>query len=137
MPARQRERSSAPSPYTPFQSRGSSTTARDQTPTERSVTPGAASRREGSVDQDRSTSSTPPRRREPASPTLSAASSTTHTETQSPAKRSSSTILPTQEELRSKARGVVEKSRIMVDPSLESAFRKDLDRELWELFVGP
>ncbi|GAA6007916.1 hypothetical protein JCM11491_006538 [Sporobolomyces phaffii] len=113
--ARTRERSSAPSPYTPFQpSRGAGTTG------ERSVTPTSTSRQ-----------STLPQ----ASPTLSTTSTTTTTTLAAGA--GSSRTVPSQDELRLQARREVERKRVVADPSLASAFRKDVDRELWELFVGP
>ncbi|GAA5957356.1 hypothetical protein JCM3765_000434 [Sporobolomyces pararoseus] len=118
--SRQRERSAAPSPYTPFQSKSS----RDQTPTERSVTP--------MFQSTPSSSSLPPR---PASPTLSTTSTSISRTAESPSKPSQ--IVPSQDELRQQAQRAVQKTRILTDPSLSSCFRKDLDPELWNLFVGP
>ncbi|GAA5894985.1 uncharacterized protein JCM6883_002282 [Sporobolomyces salmoneus] len=127
LPPRQRERSSAPSPYTPHQlrSRGGS----EQTSTERSVTPSGK-------DEDRSTT------QQLASPTLSTTSTTHSSSTNrpnpsSPSKPSSSQIVPSQDELRQQAQKAVQRTRILTDPSLSSAFRRDVDNELYELFVGP
>ncbi|GAA5978986.1 hypothetical protein JCM5350_004195 [Sporobolomyces pararoseus] len=119
--SRQRERSAAPSPYTPFQSKSSRV---DQTPTERSSTP--------TFQSTPSSSSLPPR---PASPTLSTTSTSTFSRNSKPSQ--SQIVPPSQDELRQQAQQAVQKTRILSDPSLSSCFRKDLDEELWNLFVGP
>ncbi|GAA6061115.1 hypothetical protein JCM10212_006146 [Sporobolomyces blumeae] len=85
LPPRNRERSAAPSPYTPAPGRR----APSSTPNSRPSQPGTSSR-EG----------------------------------------------PSALELKLKAQQHVAKSRIVADPSLASAFRKDVDGELWDLFVG-
>ncbi|GAA5832339.1 hypothetical protein JCM3766R1_002387 [Sporobolomyces carnicolor] len=78
-----------------------------------------------------------------ASPTLSTSStllSSTTTRATAPtttASSSSKIVVPSREELKLQAHRAVQKTRIVTDPSLSSAFRKDVDPELYELFVGP
>ncbi|BGP00830.1 hypothetical protein RTBOTA2_002172 [Rhodotorula toruloides] len=43
---------------------------------------------------------------------------------------------PTEAELKARAAAAVAKTRIRADPSMSSAFKKDQDPELYELFVG-
>ncbi|GAA5924369.1 uncharacterized protein JCM15063_005616 [Sporobolomyces koalae] len=139
-----RERSSAPSPYTPFQLRGNS--SRDDTPSNLGSPERPQDSRRESVDS-RSTSTSPPRP-QPArstSPTLSTTSTSTRQHpsrsTSSPSqtlsKQPAAAPERTREELRQQAQAVVDKSRIRTDPSLSTSFDPSVDRQLWELFVGP
>ncbi|GAA5920119.1 hypothetical protein JCM1841_004445 [Sporobolomyces salmonicolor] len=67
------------------------------------------------------------------SPTLS---QTDRASTPLSARRAGSVVPPSEQDLRAEALAAVARTRILADPSISSAFRKDEDPELYALFVG-
>ncbi|GAA5886193.1 hypothetical protein JCM5296_003514 [Sporobolomyces johnsonii] len=76
------------------------------------------------------------------SPSAAASNSPTLSQTDrastplSPRRSAGSVAPPSEHDLRAEALAAVARTRILADPSISSAFRKDDDPELYALFVG-
>ncbi|GAA5863408.1 hypothetical protein JCM1840_007516 [Sporobolomyces johnsonii] len=130
LPPRSRERSAAPSPITPAAFR------RQPSQPEMSQT---------QLNPFSQQTASPLKRATPVlstSPSASASNSPTLSQTDrastplSPRCSAASVAPPSEHDLRAEALAAVARTRILADPSISSAFRKDDDPELYALFVG-
>ncbi|BGP13264.1 hypothetical protein JCM10213_004966 [Rhodosporidiobolus nylandii] len=136
-PIRSREERStgAPSPFTPNPFRSSSGNREPPPPQPFGARTGSPLKQSAVLPSPPTASQTASQPDEPSSP-----SSSSFRQSSQPPQSSSQQVSRqkqrTEEELKAQARAAVLRTRIVADPSLSSAFRKEDDPELFQLFVG-